>query len=150
MSTKIQIECPECQAKIIQYHNPVPTADIIIEIKDKIVLIDRKNEPHGWAIPGGFIDYGETTEKAALREAKEETGLDCQIIALLGVYSDPARDPRSHTISTVYVAQASDNSVPKGADDALTARLFHPDEFPDQLAFDHAAILKDYIEWKTL
>ena len=104
-----------------EYKNPVPTVDIIIEIqredgKEGIVLIKRKNPPHGWAIPGGFVDYGESLEEAAVREAKEETSLDVQLKKQLHTYSDPDRDPRQHTISTVFVASA--RGRPKAEDDA--------------------------------
>ncbi|MEE8319513.1 MAG: NUDIX hydrolase [bacterium] len=126
-----------------EFRNPFPTADIIIEIDDAgIVLIKRKNPPHGWAIPGGFVDYGETVEAAAVREAKEETSLDVELTRLLGVYSDPDRDPRFHTVSTVFVARASGNPV--GQDDAAEARVFTRDNLPDDLAFDHRSILDDY------
>ena len=129
-----------------QYRNPVPTVDIIIEIKDggekKIVLIERKNPPAGWAIPGGFVDYGESLEDAARREAKEETGLDVTLVRQFHTYSDPARDPRRHTMSTVFIATAK--GKPEGADDALRAELFSLDKLPSPLAFDHARILDDY------
>lgn len=125
-----------------EYRNPVPTVDIIIEIDQKIVLIQRRNAPLGWAIPGGFVDEGETVEHAAVREAREETGLEVELEELLYVYSDPARDPRKHTMSTVFVARA--NGAPVAADDAADAQLFAPDELPQPLAFDHAQILADY------
>src|SRR6187399_3003309 len=99
--------------------NPLLTVDIIIEIDGKIVLIERKNPPHGWALPGGFIDYGESAEDAAVREAKEETRLDVELIEQFHVYSDPARDPRQHTISTVFIARAE--GKPEGGDDAKRA-----------------------------
>ena len=129
-----------------EYRNPVPTVDIIIEIEDggekKIVLIERKNPPAGWAIPGGFVDYGESLEDAARREAKEETGLDVTLVRQFHTYSDPARDPRQHTMSTVFIAAA--NGRPDGADDALRAELFPLNDLPSPLAFDHAQILDDY------
>ncbi len=129
--------------KKTEFRNPFPTADIIIEIDGAgIVLIKRKNPPHGWAIPGGFVDYGESVEAAAVREAKEETSLDVELTRLLGVYSDPDRDPRFHTVSTVFVARASGNPV--GQDDAAEARVFTRDNLPDDLAFDHRSILDDY------
>ncbi len=121
---------------------PVPTVDVIIEIGEKVVLIRRKHPPRGWAIPGGFIDAGERAEEAAVREALEETGLSVTLTALLGVYSDPARDTRRHTISTVYVATAE--GTPSGGDDAAEAALFGERDLPAPLAFDHAAILADY------
>ena len=125
-----------------EYKNPFPTVDIIIEVKGGIVLIERKNPPHGWAIPGGFVDYGETTEAAAVREAKEETSLDVTLTRFLGVYSDPSRDPRSHTISTVYVAIAA--GQPIAADDAAEAGVFTEDNLPENIVFDHRKILEDY------
>ena len=125
-----------------EHRNPFPTVDIIIEVEGGIVLIERKNPPHGWAIPGGFVDYGETVEAAAVREAKEETGLVVQLTGLLGVYSDPSRDPRSHTISTVFVASAIGRPV--ADDDAADAGVFMEDTLPGDIAFDHREILRDY------
>jgi 8-oxo-dGTP diphosphatase len=125
---------------------PVPTADVIIESGDRIVLIRRKHPPPGWAIPGGFIDAGETAQDAAVREALEETGLRVTLTDLLGVYSDPARDPRRHTISTVYIGKAE--GTPSGGDDAAEARLFSEGDLPSPLAFDHARILADYFRFK--
>jgi len=131
------------------YKNPFPTVDIIIEIEDKIVLIYRKNFPQGWAIPGGFVDYGETLEHAAIREAKEETNLDIEILYLLGCYSDPQRDPRFHTITTVFVAKGK--GEPKAQDDAKSLKLFKLNEIPwNELVFDHAQILKDYLKRKNV
>src|SRR5687768_8665746 len=102
--------------------NPLPTVDIIIELGEgEIVLIERKNPPHGWALPGGFVDYGESLEAAAVREAKEETSLQVQLVEQFYTYSDPDRDPRYHTISTVYIATAQ--GLPRGADDAKTAKV---------------------------
>jgi len=131
--------------------NPVPTVDIIIEIKrddgqEGIVLIKRKNPPYGWAIPGGFVDYGESLERAAVREAKEETSLDIQLKSQLHTYSDPKRDPRQHTISTVYVATAK--GKPKAQDDAREIGIFTKEELNFPLAFDHRKILSDYFERK--
>ncbi len=146
MSTYKEVTCPECGHKIKMFSNPVPTVDIIIETGEGIVLILRKNPPHGWAIPGGFVDYGECLEDAACREAREETGLDVKLVCLLGVYSDPSRDPRHHTISAVFVASAKGD--PKGDDDALEAKNFRLDQLPANLSFDHGKILKDYMEFK--
>ncbi len=125
------------------YKNPYPTVDILIEVEpDTVVLIERKNAPFGWAIPGGFVDWGETLEAAAIREAKEETDLDVTLIRQMHTYSDPARDPRFHTISTVFEARAT--GEPQGGDDAVKARIFHRDALPDNLVFDHSDILEDY------
>jgi len=125
--------------------------DIIIELLDQpnrpIVLIQRKYEPLGRALPGGFVEVGETVETAARREAREETGLDVSLKALLGVYSDPARDPRGHTVSVVYVAEASGNPV--GQDDAAAAEVWPVKELPDNLVFDHNQILSDYQQWRA-
>ena len=130
------------------YKNPVPTVDVIIEVGDqgRIVLIERKNEPHGWALPGGFVDDGETVAAAAVREALEETGLQVELLELFHVYSDPTRDARLHTVSTVFLARA--DGEPKGADDAARAGLFAPDELPSPLVFDHATILADYRRYR--
>jgi ADP-ribose pyrophosphatase YjhB (NUDIX family) len=126
-----------------RYRNPFPTVDIIIRIGDRgIVLIRRKNPPYGWALPGGFVDYGETLEEAAAREAKEETSLDIHLLGHLGAYSNPERDPRQHTISYVYVAEAM--GEPKAADDAADVGIFKKDFLPEVLAFDHGEILEDY------
>jgi 8-oxo-dGTP diphosphatase len=126
--------------------NPLPTVDILIEIEGGIVLIERKNFPHGWAIPGGFVDYGESLETAAVREAKEETSLDVKLIEQLHSYSDPKRDSRFHTISTVFIAVAQ--GTPKAEDDAKTAAIFREENLPAPIAFDHAQILKDYFRYK--
>jgi len=125
---------------------PVPTVDVIIEVGDRIVLIRRKHPPAGWAIPGGFLDAGERAEDGAAREAFEETGLRVTLTGLLGVYSDPARDPRRHTISTVYIGRAE--GTPAGGDDAAEARLFGEEDLPSPIAFDHAEILSDYFRYR--
>lgn len=124
---------------------PPIAADIITEIGDRIVLIERKNFPPGWAIPGGFVDFGETVEAAAMREAREEISLEVELRSLLGIYSRPDRDPRGQTITAVYVARAS--GTPQGADDAKSAALCDPRNPPMPLAFDHAEILADYVRW---
>ena len=124
------------------YKNPAPTVDIIIELPGGIVLINRKNPPHGWALPGGFVDYGESLEEAAVREAREETSLDIKLIRQMHTYSDPKRDPRRHTITTVYIATAS--GTPRAADDAADLGVFDKDNLPSPLCFDHAEILDDY------
>jgi 8-oxo-dGTP diphosphatase len=136
------LTCPSCGSPVKQYCNPFPTVDIIIELNGCIVLIERKNPPHGWALPGGFVDYGESLEDAARREAREETSLEIFDLRLLGCYSDPSRDARMHTISTVFMAQGS--GIPRAADDAANLALFTLFELPATLCFDHARILADY------
>ena len=132
-----------------EYKNPVPTVDIIIELKDgKIVLIRRKNPPFGWALPGGFVDYGESLEEAAIREAREETSLKVNLIRQLHTYSNPDRDPRRHTITTVFIARAQ--GTPVAADDAEGIGLFDRFTLPSPLAFDHSLILNDYFRQQEL
>ena len=130
---------------------PLIAVDIIIECTDRpgrpIILIERKNEPFGWALPGGFVDVGETLEQAAIREAREETCMDVMLKTLLGCYSDPGRDPRGHTISPVYIAEAT--GTPRAADDAANLKTFLLEELPDQLCFDHDLILNDYRHFLT-
>lgn len=130
------------------HRNPVPTVDIIIEVAGcGVVLIERKNIPHGWALPGGFVDYGESLEAAAVREAKEETSLEVQLTEQFYTYSDPSRDPRKHTISTVYIATAQ--GIPQGADDAKRAKIFTKGQLPNPIVFDHPRILSDYFVYKA-
>lgn len=130
-----------------KHMNPSPTVDTVIQLDGcGVVLIKRKNPPSGWALPGGFVDYGETVEHAAVREAKEETGLEIELVRLLGVYSDPSRDSRQHTISTVFVARAS--GTPVGGDDAAEAAVFNENDLPAEIAFDHRKILEDYFSTK--
>ena len=136
------LACPSCGSPVTKYRNPFPTVDIIIEINGCIVLIERKNPPRGWALPGGFVDYGESLEDAARREALEETSLEIQDLRLIGCYSDPTRDARMHTISTVFMARGS--GIPCAADDAANLALFTLDKLPEVLCFDHARILADY------
>jgi 8-oxo-dGTP diphosphatase len=130
-----------------KFRNPLLTVDIVIElVSGEIVLIERKNPPHGWALPGGFVDYGESLEAAAVREAKEETSLDAVLTEQFHTYSDPGRDPRHHTVSTVFIATAG--GAPRGADDAKVARGFREDNLPTPLVFDHRQILRDYFVFK--
>lgn len=129
---------------------PLLAADALIELLDypgrPFVLIERVYPPYGWAVPGGFVDVGETLEQAAIREAKEETSLDVELTCLLGIYSNPQRDPRNHTVTAVYIAQA--HGTPIAADDAKNYGLFSFDNLPEQLAFDHAQVLNDYKQFK--
>jgi ADP-ribose pyrophosphatase YjhB (NUDIX family) len=141
--------CPHCGGKVTKYINPFPTVDIIINYEDKngkggIVLIFRKNPPRAWALPGGFVDYGESLEDAALREAREETGLDVFALRQFHTYSDPGRDPRHHAVSTVFTARAKGSF--RALDDAEAIEIFDPEKLPENLAFDHAKILGDYLE----
>jgi ADP-ribose pyrophosphatase YjhB (NUDIX family) len=139
------IPCPKCKNEIEVYRNPIPTADIIIEINAKgIVLIKRKNPPYGWAIPGGFVDYKESLEAAAMREAKEETNLDVKLLRQFHTYSNPKRDPRHHSISTVYIAKGKGKLQAK--DDAIEIGIFTESNLPDEIAFDHRSILSDYFK----
>jgi ADP-ribose pyrophosphatase YjhB (NUDIX family) len=141
------IKCPICNNEMEVYQNPIPTVDIIIEIVSKgIVLIKRKNPPYGWAIPGGFVDYGESLEETALREAKEETNLNVTLTKQFHTYSDPKRDPRHHSISTVFIAKAK--GIPEAKDDALEIGVFNQSNLPDEIAFDHRSILNDYFRSK--
>ncbi|WP_017304755.1 NUDIX domain-containing protein [Spirulina subsalsa] len=133
------------------YRNPAPTVDIIIELIDRphrpIVLIERQNPPYGYAIPGGFVDYGESVETAARREAEEEVSLKVRLFEQFYVYSDPQRDSRKHTISIVFLATAT--GEPKAADDAKSVGIFHPWEIPTNLCFDHDQILRDYFRYRN-
>jgi 8-oxo-dGTP diphosphatase len=124
---------------------PPIAADVIAEIDDRIVLIERKNFPLGWALPGGFVDVGETVEHAAVRELMEETSLTVELRALLGVYSKPERDPRGQTVTVVYVGRAQ--GTPEARDDAKGIALYLPTAPPIALAFDHAEILADYLRF---
>jgi ADP-ribose pyrophosphatase YjhB (NUDIX family) len=140
----MSISCPQCGPRGNNCRNPLPAADVIIRLDDgQILLIDRLNPPLGWALPGGFVETGESVPQAACREAQEETGLAVHLEGLLGVYSDPERDPRQHTLSVVYVASAP-GQTPRAGSDAKSWRGFALSALPDNLCFDHALILKHY------
>jgi len=148
-----EVSCPQCGSEVFRYESPVPTVDIIIEIETEggekgIILIYRKNQPRAWALPGGFVDYGETLEQAAAREAREETGLEIESAYQFHAYSDPRRDPRRHTISTVFIAKAKGR--PRAGDDAEQTGIFREENLPSRLAFDHEKILKDYFMKKSI
>ncbi len=132
----------------MEKRKPSIAVDIIIEFpdKDSIVLIKRKNPPFGWAIPGGFIEYGESAEEAAVREAKEETNLNITLMGQLHSYSESWRDPRGHTISIVFVAKGEGKAIAK--DDAKEIGIFREDNLPEEIAFDHRRILKHYFKMK--
>jgi len=133
---------------VSEHRNPLPTTDAVIaDPRGRVVLVMRKNEPRGWALPGGFVDWGEEIGAACRREAKEETGLDVELVAQLFTYSDPRRDPRKHTISTVYACKVRGGTL-RAADDAADARWYGEAEVPwKELCFDHAEILRDYFRW---
>jgi ADP-ribose pyrophosphatase YjhB (NUDIX family) len=139
---KDYLMCPNCGKKVVVYRNPYPTVDVIIELPSGIVLIKRKNPPFGWALPGGFINYGESAEVAAVREALEEVSLKVRLKYIHGVYSDPRRDPRHHSISIVFVGEAEGEPVAK--DDAAEVGIFTEESLPSPIVFDHKKILKDY------
>ncbi len=143
--------CPQCGTPVETYVNPIPTVDAVIEMTDErgnsgVVLIFRRNEPRKWALPGGFIEYAESAENAVVREAKEETGLDITDVLQFRTYSDPERDPRHHTITTVYLAKAS--GKPEAADDAEKIAIFPKENIPDDIAFNHGEILRDYFVFR--
>lgn len=137
--------CPNCGTTIETYKNPLPAADVAVIRDGRILLIERRNPPYGWAVPGGFIEYGESAEDAASRELHEETGLRSDRLEILGVYSNPARDPRFHTLTVVYIARASGEAV--AGDDAKNAEWFKLDSPPALLAFDHDQVIKDVVSW---
>jgi len=132
------------------FYAPRITVDAIVELGRGIVLIKRKNPPYGWALPGGFVDYGESLEDAVIREVKEEISLDVKIVDQFHTYSKPDRDPRHHIISTVFVVRA-EVDFPKAADDAKEVEIWYPETMPFkyEMAFDHYQILEDYFKlWR--
>ena len=132
---------------VVTHRGPAPTVDVIIELPgDAIVLVKRRFPPLGWALPGGFVDEGERLDQAAVREAREETLLDVELLEQFFTYSDPKRDPRRHTMATVFIGRAS--GQPVGADDAAEAKAFRVDALPDALCFDHGEILRDYLAYR--
>lgn len=139
--------CPFCGKEQEKFRNPIPTVDVIIETAGGIVLVRRVNPPPGWALPGGFVEYGESLEAAALRESFEETGLRVKLVEQFHTYSKPNRDPRMHTISTVFIATAQGR--PQGGDDAAEAAVFTRENLPT-LAFDHREIIDDYYRNRVL
>jgi len=136
--------CPHCGKEITRYRNPFPTVDVIVRYKQGIVLVDRKNPPFGWAIPGGFMEYGESAENTAHRELEEETGLQLVNLELLTVRSDPGRDPRFHTVTVVYTADGQGTLA--AGDDAAHAEVFSLDRLPAEIAFDHRDVLALYAD----
>lgn len=144
---KKTIDCPHCGRSYSTYRNPTPTVDVIIHEPGRgVVIIKRANPPYGHALPGGFIDEGEQAETAAVREMREETGLDVELTGLLGVYSRPDRDPRQHTMSVVFTGRACDPQALRAGDDAAAAVFWPLEALPEDMAFDHADILKDFRE----
>lgn len=144
--SKLLFSCPSCGVELTREPAPLPTADMVIYDEERgIVLVKRRYPPLGWALPGGFVDYGEKVEDAARREAMEETGLDVPISGLVGVFSDPARDKRKHTISTVFWGRPNNPEAIKGGDDAAEARFFPLGALPESIAFDHKEIIDIFI-----
>ena len=145
---KKAVTCPHCGKPYSAYRNPAPTVDVVIyDPEQGIVIIRRANEPHGYALPGGFIDEGEQAETAARREMKEETGLDVELLGLLGVYSRPDRDPRGHTLSTVYVGRARNPERLRAGDDASQAAFHKLTDLPGPIVFDHSKIIADFRDY---
>ena len=137
------LRCPACKAEVTTYKNPLPTADVVAIRDGKILLILRRNPPAGWALPGGFIEYGESAEQAAIRELKEETGVTAKTQHLVGIYSQADRDPRGHVVSVAFLMKTR-TATPMAGDDAAAA-AFVADWQAKRLAFDHAKIVADAV-----
>lgn len=147
---KKSVLCPQCGAEVSKYRNPFPTADVIIYHPGRgIVLVKRGHAPLGMALPGGFVEEGETVEQAAVREMREETGLDVELAGILGVYSAPNRDPRFHTMTVTFVGQAADPDALKAGDDAAEAAFYPLDALPSPLCFDHARAVDHFRQYLT-
>ncbi len=144
--TAYERKCPHCGTVVELYRYPFPTVDAVVIRDRRVLMIERKNAPEGWALPGGFVDYGETAETAVSRELREETGLGTSSLTLLGVYSAPGRDPRFHTLTVVYMAQAEGEAV--AGDDARGLRWWPVDSLPANIAFDHRQIIQDALARK--
>lgn len=140
---ELTTNCPNCGKPVQVYRNPFPTVDTVVFRRGRVLLIRRRNPPEGWALPGGFVDYGESAEAAAARELREETGLEVVTLRLVGVYSAPGRDPRFHTLTVVYLAEATGDV--QAGDDAADARWFSLAALPDEIAFDHRQIIEDAV-----
>lgn len=139
------LTCPRCGAEVLSYRNPAPTTDVIVYDPARgIVLIERRNPPLGFALPGGFIDEGEEAEAAAVREIREETSLEVTLTGLLGVYSRPDRDPRRHTLSVAFTGRTRNPDALRAGDDALRAAFYPLDALPEPLVFDHDGIVEDF------
>lgn len=142
---KKDVVCPHCGKPYSCFRNPAPTADVVIyEAGRGVAIIRRRHAPVGFALPGGFIDEGEQAEAAAVREMREETGLDVELTGLLGVYSRPKRDPRQHTLTVVYTGRARNPEAITAGDDAAHAAFYPLDGLPEPLVFDHAEILEHF------
>lgn len=142
------ILCPVCGAVVSKYRNPFPTADVIIYHPDRgIVLVERGHAPLGMALPGGFVEEGETVEQAAVREMQEETGLSVELQGILGVYSDPRRDPRFHTMTITFVGKVADPDAIRAGDDAAQAAFYPLDRLPGPLCFDHARAVEHFRQY---
>ena len=147
MSVRARINCPKCGEEIQIYKSPAPTVDAVLFYPARgILLIERKFEPLGWALPGGFVDYGEQLDAAIVREMKEETGLDVTVKGLVGVYSNPIRDPRRHTITTAFWCESEDLGKLEAGDDASEAHFFPLSNLPKNIVFDHRVIIDDFIK----